>query len=169
MPSKDEFTLAVTALIGAHKALAGIDTPPQWISARDGVGVETKFLVEVDGTQYGDKVTIVAVPAQGTFHLNLISRGVCVSRLDFDPMQPHTNTIFAHLDGLPGIVGGRHFHRWSANTRFVKGDGALERLFHAEDLPASVQKFDQALRWFCNENNIGLPHGHLIEFPINLL
>jgi len=169
MPIKDSFIDEVVHLLNAQKSLASFDVPPQWRSARDGVGVEAKFIVEVAGTQYGDKVTIVAVPSEKTFHINLIHRDLCVSRLDFDPMQPHTNTLRANDYRLPLIVSGKHFHRWSHNTRFVKGDGTLDRLLHAEELPVSVQKFDQALRWFCSEIKIDLPHGHAIDYPSDLL
>jgi hypothetical protein len=169
MTTREAFIRGVDALIAARKGLAGLDLPLTWPSARDGIGVETKLPVDVGGTQYGDKLTVVAVPTLGTFHINLLHLGLCVSRLDFDPMQPHTNTALASLDGLPGIVSGRHFHKWAINTRFVQADGSLERLFHAEELPTSIHKFDQALRWFCSELNIELPHGHSIDYPGDLI
>ena len=171
MPARGDFVGAVQALIEKpHKTLAGVESPMQWSPARDGIGVEAKIQIEVDGTQYGDKLSVVAVPSLGTFHINLIHRvGLCVSRLDFDPMQPHPNTMHAAQDGLPAMVTGKHFHRWSINTRFVNSDGTLERLFHAEELPASIHTFEQALRWFCSELNIDLPHGHSVDYPEELI
>lgn len=165
MPARDDFIKGVDDLLAARKTLAGIDLPLDWPAARDGIGVEAKVPVEVAGTQYGDKLTVVAVPPMGTFHINLISLGLCVSRLDFDPQQPHPNTMFADLDGLPAWVSGKHFHRWSINKRFVMGDGSLERLLHAEELPTTIHRFDQALRWFCSEVGIDLPSRNSLDYP----
>ena len=169
MATRDEFIREVGVFLGLPKELAGIDFPPHWLPARDGIGIEAKFPVACDGTQLGDRLTVVAVPATRSFHINLLHVGMCVSRLDFDPMQPHPNTMFAGQDGLPSMVSGHHFHRWSINTRFIKGDGTTELLKHAEELPTTVRTFDQALRWFCHEVNIALPHGHLVDYPGVLL
>lgn len=169
MPGRDEFIQGVDRLLAASKTLVGIDAPLRWQAARDQVGYEAKVPVAVNDTEYGDKLTVVAVPVMGTFHINLIHLNLCISRLDFDPQQPHPNTIYAAQDDLPAWVSGKHFHRWKKNKRFVVGNGTLERLWHAEELPTSIRTFENAMRWFCTEVGIALPNGNSLDYPGDLL
>jgi len=169
MTTKNDFILAVDAFISAPKLIVGIGTPPQWPPDRNRVGVIAKFPLEVNGVQYGSTLEVGATPAIGAFRILATHCHTCVSRLDFNPDEPHTNTMHAQSDGLPGIVSGKHFHRWTFNKRFVDAQGGLERLRHAEELPPSVRTFDAALRWFCDEMNISLPHNHSIDYPRTLI
>lgn len=165
MTSKAEFIQSVDRFFVKEKSLAGVGTPPQWQPSRDRSGHQTQIPIEVEGVQYGDRLIIRCAPQTGAFHILITRYDTCVSRLDFDELQAHTNTIFATEDGLPGIVSGKHFHRWSLNTRFIMANGSLERLKHAEEVPAKIRTFEQALRWFCDETNITLPHDHNIALP----
>lgn len=165
MPTKDEFVAEVTAFLAVEKTLAGIDLPPQWMPSRTRPELCIKIPIERDGVQYGQQLVIVAPSARADFSISIV-HSVGVTRLDFEPRSGgHRNTLLAHLDGLPGIVSGTHFHRWKHNVRFIEGDGKLEELKHAEDLPPSIRTFEAALRYFCTETNIRLPHGHRIELP----
>src|SRR5690606_4939980 len=107
--------------------------------------------------------------ATSAFHFSLTHSKICVTRLDFEDGGGHTNPIYALDAGLAPMVSGRHFHRWSLNTKFVNATGALEELKNAEELPSSIRTFNAALRWFCEEVNIFLPHNHEISFPRILL
>jgi hypothetical protein len=169
MTTRDEFIDAVDKLLLARKTLPTAEEPPTWVPARDGVGHQTKLPIAIGGVQYGAQLVVNSVSYIGAFHILLTYSDLCVSRLDFDDLEPHTNTMYAFDDGLPMNVSGRHFHRWSVNQRFVKGDGSLERLKHAEELPRSIHTFNAALRWFCDETNIHIPHGHRVELQGVLL
>lgn len=169
MTTKDDFTRLVDCFLQTPKAIAWVDVPPTWQPSRDGSGQETKLQVTIDGVQYGHVLSVIAVPSTGAFHLVLLYSRTCVSRLDFDDSQKHTNTLFADADGLPGVVSGKHFHRWSLNKRFIEANGSLEELKHAEELPTSIRFFEHALRWFCDETNILLPHNHSIVLPRMLI
>ena len=165
MSTKDVFVAKVTAFLAAEKTLAGVDLPPHWMPSRTRPEQCIKVPIEIEGVQYGQQLVIVTPSARADFSLSIIY-AVGVTRLDFEPHSGgHRNTLLAHLDGLPGVVTGAHFHRWKHNVRFVEGDGRLEELKHAEDLPPSIRTFDAALRFFCDETNIRLPHGHRIELP----
>ena len=165
MSTREEFIATVTAFLAAEKTLAGIDLPPQWMPSRTRPELCIKIPIELGGVQYGQQLVVVAPSARADFSLSIVHGGGVV-RLDFEPRSGgHRNTLLAHLDGLPGVVSGTHFHRWEYNTRFVEGDGRLEELKHAEELPAAVRSFDAALRYLCGETNTTLPHGHRIELP----
>lgn len=165
MTAREEFIAAVTAFLAADKTLAGVDMPPQWMPSRTRPEQCIKVPIELDGVQYGQQLVIVAPSVQADFSISIV-HSVGVVRLDFEPRGGgHRNTLLASLDGLPGIVSGTHFHRWRYNTRFVEGDGRLEELKHAEELPTAIRSFDAALRYFCGETNIQLPHGHRIDLP----
>lgn len=168
MPSRDEFISAVSAFLAAPKALIGADSPQQWQPSRTRPEQCIKVPVEIDGVQYGHQLVVVAPSGRSEFSISLVFN-VGISRLDFEHGGGHRNTLFASADGLPMVVSGMHFHRWSYNTRFVEGDGRLEELKHAEDLPGTIHTFDAALRFFCHETNIQLPHGHHIELPRTLI
>lgn len=165
MTTKADFVQLVDSFLSAEKTIAGVGIPATWQPNRDGSGQETKLQLEIDGVQYGDVLIIVSTPSTGAFHIVLMHCGACISRLDFDDLQGHTNTLFANQDGLPNIVSGRHFHRWALNKRFIQANGSLEELKHAEELPTNIRSFDPALRWFCDELKIYLPHDHNIECP----
>lgn len=169
MATKTEFIDAVNKLVVAAKEIASVDEPPQWQPNRDGSGHEAKLQIMIDGAMYGNTLIIVCMPTTGAFHFSLTHSNICVSRLDFDDERGHTNPIYALDAGLPPAISGRHFHRWSINTKFVNASGALEELKNAEELPSSIKKFNTALRWFCEELNIFLPHNHEITFPRILL
>lgn len=170
MPTRDEFVKEVSHFFVQPKRLGGIGTPAHWQPNRDPAELCLKLPIEIDGVLSGQTLVIVSYPSSPNLRFTiLIVFEVAVARLDFDETGGHTNGFLSHLDGLASIVPGSHFHRWSLNTRFVEGNGRLEELKHAEPLPVAIRNFDAALRWFCDETGIALPHNHLIDLPPKVL
>jgi hypothetical protein len=170
MTARDEFIQRVTQFLAVRKDLAGIEAPMQWAPGRQSGEHCIKLPIEVGGIQRGQVLMVVFVPGRQTFAINIVwAASVCVTRLDFDPHGGHTNGFASDMDGLPSVVGGKHFHRWLHNVRFVDATASLQELKHAEDLPTSIRNFNDALRYFCDETAIDLPNGHYIELPRMLI
>lgn len=165
--SRETFIDLVEKVLDAPKTLAGIGMPQKWQPNRNPAELCIKLPIEIDGTQQGHKIVVVFEPSSHDlkFSILIVICDLCVTRLDFDPSGGHTNSLLAFKDGLPAIVSGKHFHRWSINRTFVRANGHLEELENAEPLPESIRTFDAALRWFCDACAIALPHDHLIELP----
>lgn len=166
MPTREQFLNQVTEFLQNDKNLVGIGVPPLWQPNRNPAEECLKLPIDVAGVMRGQELVIVSYPASENlrFTINIVY-GISICRLDFDETGGHTNGFLAHLDMLPIIVSGSHFHRWEINKRFIEGNGKLEELKHAESLPTTIRSFDAALRWFCDETKINLPHNHLIELP----
>ena len=164
---RESFVDLVGKVLTATKNLAGIGLPQQWHPNRDPNELSIKIPLEIDGLQVGHKLIAVFEPASHTlkFSILITVNEVCITRLDFDKTGGHTNSLLALQYNIPPIVSGNHFHRWALNKRFVTACGNLERLENAEAIPDSIRTFDAALRWFCDECNIQLPHNHAIELP----
>lgn len=166
MPTRDEFVRYVTDFLAAPKTLAGVDTAIDWGPGRQHQEQCIKLPLAVNGVQTGEQFVVAFTPGLN-IHSQLITvNGVCVCRLDYDPHGGHRNGFVAHLDGLPGVIQGTHFHRWELNTRFVESTATLPKLKHASALPQELHTFDNYLRFFCGETNIALPNGHWIQLPM---
>lgn len=167
MPTREEFVAEVDAFLLARKTLAGIEVPGHWQPGRDNVWQRLRLPVEVDGTQEGHRALDIEFDPTSqnmVFTINLLCHA-CISRLDFDSTGGHTNNFLIEADNVSMIVSGSHFHRWAYNRRFADGSKRLITLNNAEAIPQTIHSFDSALRWFCDETNIELPHGHWIELP----
>jgi len=171
LPTREAFVDGVTAFLAARKSLGGIDSPQQWQPSRNGAHWCAKIPLALSGTLHGHTLVIEANPsaAGSEFSIGIVIEDVCVTRLDFDESEGHTNSVALPRDGVPYIVSGSHIHRWESNHRFVEWPLSLPRLRNAVELPQSIRHFESALRWFCDEMNIDLPHGHRIELPLELL
>lgn len=169
MPTREDFIKEVGEFLVTNKSLAGIGVPQQWQPSRRPTELCVKIPIEAHDAQSGQSLVIEFTPAsQGLeFSISIVC-GVGICRLDFDETGGHTNTI-GHLDGLPPVVNGSHFHRWEHNSRFVESYNKLPELKTAEEIPATIHTFDAALRWFCDETQIQLPHNHHIELPPKVL
>lgn len=168
MPTREEYVEEVTEFLAKAKTLAGIDMPIPWQPNREPDEMCIKVPIEVDGIVSEQKLIVVFFPAYPTLKFTiLIVFGVAICRLDFDETGGHTNG-FLNLEHLPTIVQGSHFHRWSSNVRFVQGYAKLPELRNAEAIP-TIRNFNAALRWFCDEAHIALPHNHQIELPPRVL
>ena len=165
--SRESFVELVDKVIASTKYLAGIGLPQRWQPNRDPNELSIKIPIEINGLQIGHKFVAVFEPASHTlkFSILIVVNEVCITRLDFDPTGGHTNSLLASQYGIPAVVSGKHFHRWVLNKRIVTAAGHLERLENAEAIPDRIRTFDSALRWFCGECNIQLPHNHAIELP----
>lgn len=169
MAIRDDFIKEVTDFLAKDKSLAGIDMPVQWQPNRDPSELCIKLPIELDGVVSEQRLIVVYFPASEMLRFSiLIVYRVAICRMDFDETGGHTNG-FANLENLPMTIQGSHFHRWSSNLRFVKGNGQLEELDNAEAIPGSIRTFDAALRWFCDEVKIALPHNHSIALPAQVL
>ena len=93
---------------------------------------------------------------------------ISVCRLDYDEKGGHTNSITASKFGIPLTITGPHFHKWEYNKQFLESDAKLIELKNASEV-RGIKSFDSALRWFCNEVNVHLPHNHSIELPTEML
>lgn len=169
MPSRDEFIKEVGDFLAKSKSLGGIGLPVQWQPNRDPAELCIKLPIELEGVVSAQRLIVVYSPASEALRFSiLIVYRVAVCRMDFDETGGHTNG-FGNLEGLPMTIQGSHFHRWSNNIRFVKGNGQLEELDNAEPIPIAIRTFDAALRWFCDEAKIALPHNHNIALPAKVL
>ena len=167
MPNRDEFIAEVDALLIARKTLGGIGVPGRWQPGWDGVWQRLKLPLEVDGVSLGHQALDIEFDPTSShlvFTINLLCH-VCVCRMDFDYTDTHPNTLRNPVDGVLPIIIGSHFHRWSYNRRFAESSDRLISLNNAEHLPIAIKSFDSALRWFCDETNIELPHDHWISLP----
>lgn len=169
--SRERFIELVDKVLASTKNLAGIGLPQRWQPNRDPNELSIKIPIELDGLQVGHKLVAVFEPTSHTlkFSILIIVGEVCVTRLDFDQTGGHTNSLLALQHGIPAVVSGKHLHRWNINKRFVTAVGHLERLEIAEAIPDNIRTFDSALRWFCDECNIQLPHNHAIALPARSL
>lgn len=165
MSSRDAFTARVTEFLAAPKTIAGVDVPMEWGPGRQHQEQCIKLPLAVAGVQYGEQFIVAFNPGLKIFSTLITVSDICICRLDYDPFGGHRNGFVAHLDGLHGILHGTHFHRWELNTRFIESPLALPKLKHACSLPSELHGFENHLRYFCGETNIGLPNGHYIELP----
>lgn len=87
-----------------------------------------------------------------------------VHRLDFDSTARHVNSLDRPAD-LPPSVTGHHYHSWEDNKRFSTFNGLPRDLLNARPLPANIQSFPNALRWFCSGVNLTLGANDVIDLP----
>jgi hypothetical protein len=169
MPTRSEFIKEVSSFFDAQKQLAGADMPLAWEPDTNPDERRIKIPISYQGQISGYNLEIKAYSGTGNLCFAiLIVFHVCIARIDFDENDTHTNS-FPLPGNLPSIIHGPHFHRWSDNIRFVEDYGKLPHMKCAEALPVKIKTFDAALRWFCDETRIDLPHGHQIQMPVGRL
>ena len=146
----------------------GVDMPQNWQPGRE-LGTDEytlKIPLEVNGETGDQKLIITSYPNNESLKFAiLITFEPAICRIDFDSSDIHTNTYKQEFDGIESVVRGPHFHSWRSNSRFFTASSKPIELHNAEKMPLSIHKFDQALRWFCDQNKIILPHTHRIELP----
>lgn len=162
MPTRDKFVEEVDHIFSQQKELAGTDGV-RWQAGRNEDEMHIVFPVEMGGIQEGIQLHLLAYPKeQGKFSITLVWR-IAVCRLDVSANDTHGNGL-SPLDGLPALVTGPHFHAWAINRRLIESASKLQRLRMAAPYTGSV-KFMAALRWFCGEANIMVPHSISIDLP----
>lgn len=163
MPSREVFIQEVDRLLSVRKDLVGGDRAA-WNPGREPNEVQIKLPLEVNGEQHGPGVVLTAFPSEaGKFSISLVHH-VAVARLDVTRFEAHSNPLDALGRRIKTLIHGSHFHRWELNKQYVEAFGKLQRLHMAEPYEGS-EKFMAALRWFCGELKIIVPHDVNIELP----
>lgn len=165
MPTRDEFIAEVDSLLQKpNKVLAG-GANVAWQMGRNFDEQIIKIPIETDGIQEGDELVIVAYPNEPDTYSILLIHRIAIARLDVVPTTDgHTNALLLPTEDLPSVVMGPHFHRWSINRRLIESASKLQRLRMAEPYTGTL-KLMSALRWFCGEAKIVVPHDVQFELP----
>jgi hypothetical protein len=159
-----EFRSAIDAYVAARKTLAGVHGVDSWQPGREAGEMRLKLPLEVAGELRGH-LCIDCTPSRRPIEFSIgLIYPPAVSRLDFPHAHAlHGNNLAIASDNVPPLVMGPHYHPWHLNRRFATSITDYWKLQIAE--PVSMRKFDAALRWFCDQNNIELPGQHGIELP----
>ena len=157
----------IDRLVAAQKEIAGYPAwektsyPGQWrwLAPLNEAGQGTNLKLIVDF--YPQKPPV-------TFSILLVWFSA-VQRLDYGPGVAHHNHEMRGLETPAGVqigwIKGPHCHLWSDNRMLVRETGLPKELEFARLLPAPVQGFENAFRWFCGEVNVSLGGGPLPRLP----
>lgn len=128
---------------------------PEWNTELNGNVYRWVAPLSVNGEMPGFDITIKSYPHENpiTFRI-ILAHDKAIWRLDFAFDDPHQNSFNAPPDISGQIITGRHYHAWPDNRRFSTARGLPNKLHNARNLPANVQTFENALRWFCGEVRI---------------
>jgi hypothetical protein len=157
-----ELIQAVDAFLEAPKNLATGMGQLQWGAARDECAKRLKLPLEIEGEQHGHHLVIDAFPNSSSlkFCLAIQFGEHVVDRIDYELTVRHANQINS---GLPQMVKGPHWHKWSYNRNTFKRKDNFLKLPNASAFETPRQ-FDATLRMFCADNNIAIGN-HGIELP----
>lgn len=162
-----DFVAAVDEFFPVPKALIGADSASTWTRGYGQANLEYKLLlpIEVEGEQRGQYLMILAYPNNPTmmFKIGMKFFDHIVCRLDFELEATHGNNFRSWGDGLPPVVVGPHWHKWSLNRTLVTSLGFPLQLHNAVPFEES-KKFDATLRAYCSDWSINLGR-HAIELP----
>jgi hypothetical protein len=165
MPSREVFVQEVDKLLALPKTLAGVDDV-RWQEGRNEDEQVIKVPLEVSGEVLGPELRVVAFLEQpGKFSVSIL-HVTAICRLDVvPPDEYHSNPLATPGESHAAKVLGPHFHRWELNrSRIESPVTKLQRLRIAEHY-AGPTKFMSALRWFCGETKIMVPHSVAWELP----
>ncbi|WP_222707634.1 hypothetical protein, partial [Ottowia flava] len=166
--TREEFIAYVDSVLLAQKSIPGIDEPTHFELGTFRNEYVLKLPVEINGVLGPEKIIVAYRPsAHIDYSISLVCN-VSVCRLDYDEAGGHTNSMLASRFRIPLIVSGPHFHKWEYNKQFVENDTKLLELKNAVEV-RGIRSFDSALRWFCGEVNVHLPHNHSIALPTDRL
>lgn len=167
MTEPPKIVAVIDAFMQSEKLLVGADQQQNWQDGREHGEKKLKLPLELGGEQSGQSLIVMAYPRHEPLMFRiLIAFEPAVCRLDFSQHEKHGNPLDCAVDGIPGMVIGAHCHPWSLNKRFFTGVTQAVKLHCAIPFAPQIKKFDSALRWFCDENNVRLPNGkHVIELP----
>jgi hypothetical protein len=160
-----DIRVIIDALLEARKVMIGLG---DWFATdRDGQLRWSRPLQDASsGEITGLELIADAYPREpeATFKL-VLKHGIAVSRVDYGPYESHLNKGDPLRGVTRGLIIGPHAHLWCDN-RPRRPTMALPReLDVAQLLPAKVQGFENAFRWFCGENGIFIRGGDLPTFP----
>jgi len=107
-------------------------------------------------TETGQLRTNYYPASEARFSLNIIFRGNCIYRIDFESeSKSHSNPLWARALGVPSKVFGPHVHTWSSNRAYLETSGIWDLPCGVPLLP-SIRNFDEAFEWLANEVNVNL-------------
>lgn len=158
------FVQAVDAYVATRKTLVFGNAPLVWQAARDTYARRLKLPIEIGGEQHsGQYLLIDAFPDRKPqeFIIMLLFNDHTICRLDFEPTSVHSNPLNAPV---PGLVRGPHWHSWHLNKTQVKIVSGKYFALPVATPISGPRNFDDALRFYCQQNNIELG-AHPIEFP----
>ncbi len=166
MVSRAERIVAIDNFMAAPKRVVRPDGAGQW--RRGGASEDERELqwpLEIDGEQIPDAfLKVVGWVRERTYFRLMMLNPMAICPLDYTD-ETHGNPP-PHMDGIPPLVVGPHYHSWPINRRFFSQRDPPVELSNAISYPGGGQSFDAILRWFCHDVNIEpLPPGHLIGLP----
>jgi hypothetical protein len=148
-------------MLRGEKALLGYGMWQQ--GNRDGCHQWSRA-VEFLGESRGARLEVKAYSQHETLKFRiLLNEQRCIWRLDFAD-DGHVNPLSApESPGQP--VTGPHYHSWQDNRRYATSIALPRRLRNARILPAYIQSFEAAFRWFCDEVKISIKTTDVPELP----
>jgi hypothetical protein len=165
----DDVREAVDTLLSYPKSLAGT---AEWRGGtRDGQW-RASYALQIEGEHVDASVDLSAYPmipvgfdGEVRFTIGLCCPR-CIWRIDFvDKVDGHTNPPGSPAFLDEPTVKGPHYHAWEDNRHLARKTSIPKRLDCARSLPPQTRKWEQAYRWFCQQTNILLPQGPVIELP----
>ena len=161
-PPHHAFVKEVDEFMAASKELFGALEIQAYQKAREDNAWEVDYPILIDGEIRGQSLRIVTHPHELPIVWSLVLIWPpAISRLDFTTRE-HPNPPQIKGECHPPSVDQPHIHPWKLNKRFMTSRKTTESIPIA--LPISHMKdFATYLRWFCDENNIMLPHNHCIQ------
>lgn len=155
------------AFMAAPKAIAAPHHQGDWKLTHNPGELQMSWPLEYAGEiQPHASLTVVGRTDRYDFFRIMVLCPFGVARLDCTT-ETHTNSLCGHLEGLPMLVSGPHYHSWPLNKRFFKSMKDCSKLPDAVEFDVAGRNFDSTLRWFCHDNNIEpLPASHVIELPV---
>ena len=147
----------VDALLAVDKSLLG---NAGWAEGQRPGQRRMDWPVMVEGQTADCKVAAESYPEHDAlkFSVSLVYSRHPVWRLDFEPDHTAHFNPPARAGMLGGsVVRGQHYHAW-ADNRYTATHGSLSKqLPCARPLPSTVQRWENAFRWFLGEVNIAQP------------
>lgn len=164
MPSREVFIQEVDKLLSVEKTLAGAESA-EWRPGRNAEEERCiKVPLEIGGELLGPQLVIVAFlsDSKRSFSVSLVHR-ICVCRLDIDWLG-HPNPLPLAGETHPVRCTGPHVHTWASNRSRIESAHRLQKLPVAHPYGGST-KLMAALRWFCGEYEVVVPHTVQLELP----
>ena len=162
--TKQSMELIIDRLLEATKTPIG---SPSWEASTWGKG-ELRLLwpLCIDNVPCQADLEINAYPTYGNskekWRIKLLV-GRCIWRIDYVHDEHHINSLDKRDDLIDYAFTAPHYHAWEDNKRFCTHNILPIDLPNARIMPITCRTFPNALRWFCAETNIVLPH--MIDLP----
>lgn len=166
MVTRAERIAAINEFMVAPKRVVRPESVGEWrLGGANDDEREIQWPLEIDGEHVPDAFLKIVGWVRDRTHFRLmVLHSVAICRLDYTD-EIHTNPP-PHLNRVPPLVAGPHYHSWLINRDFFLQHDPPVRLLNALPYDGGGQSFDAILRWFCDDVNIEpLPPAHRIELP----